>query len=46
MDNQQPSKISVQLVQIQSGRHYKTVLGYKWEYVDFEGSTTTETAEM
>jgi group I intron endonuclease len=29
-----------------SGRHYKTALGYKWEYDDFEGSKTTETAEM
>ena len=29
-----------------SGRHYKTALGYKWEYDDFEGSTTTETTEM
>ena len=29
-----------------SGRHYKTALGYKWEYDNFEGSTTTETTEM
>jgi hypothetical protein len=29
-----------------SGRHYKTALGYKWEYDDFEGSTTTEATEM
>lgn len=29
-----------------SGRHYNTALGYKWEYDDFEGSTTTETTEM
>ena len=29
-----------------SGRRYITALGYKWEYDDFEGSTTTETAEM
>jgi group I intron endonuclease len=29
-----------------SGRHYKTALGYKWEYDEFEGSTTTETTEM
>lgn len=26
-----------------SGRHYLTALGYKWEYDDFKGSTTTET---
>lgn len=29
-----------------SGRCYKTALGYKWEYDNFEGSTTTETTEM
>ena len=29
-----------------SGKHYRTAFGYKWEYDDFEGSTTTETTEM
>lgn len=28
-----------------SGRHYLSALGYKWEYDDFKGSTTTETTE-
>jgi hypothetical protein len=28
-----------------SGKHYLSALGYKWEYDDFKGSTTTETTE-
>lgn len=28
-----------------SGKHYLTAFGYKWEYDDFKGSTTTETTE-
>lgn len=29
-----------------SGKRYLTAFGYKWEYDDFKGSTTTETTDM